>query len=97
MASNNPNASKAQHSTGTANAQAISFYAGRHEFEAMAYVTLSSAYTRVPPAGFPDANPGMRGGVSPTAGAKTIASGTRLLLYSPEAAALVAAGAAAFS
>lgn len=94
---NNPNAGKLNHSTGTANAQAISFFAGSHEFASSVYVTLSSNYARAVPAGYPDPVPGANPKTSSTATPKTIPSGTRVLLMSAEAAAIVAAGAGAYS
>jgi hypothetical protein len=61
------------------------------------FVTLSSNYNRAPPPAYPDPNAGRAIFVSLTAYAQTIASGTRLQLFSDEAAALVGAGAAAYS
>lgn len=63
----------------------------------LVYVTLSSNYARAPVAGYPDPSPGAGAGNSWTAFAQTIPSGTRLQLWTDEAAALVAAGAASYS
>ncbi len=61
------------------------------------FVTLSADYARDPPAGYP--TPPFPGPVtaSLTAFAQTIPNGTRLQLFADEAAALVTAGAAAYS
>ncbi len=62
------------------------------------FVTLGGTpYVRNPPPGYPDPNPGVAISSSPTAYAQTIPGGTRLALYSDEAAALVAASAASYS
>jgi hypothetical protein len=94
--SNDPNAGKVNHNTGTANATAISFFAGCHEFASSVYVTLLSNYARAVPAGYPDPVPGADPKTSKTATPQTIPSGTRVLLMSAEAAAIVAAGAGVF-
>lgn len=96
MASN-PNAKKLKQITGTANSQMIAFFAGAYEYSTTRYVTLSSNYQRTPPMHFPDCNAGVKRGTSLTAGAMTLLSGTRVQFYAPEAAALVAAGAATYS
>ena len=61
------------------------------------FVTLSAAYMRNPPPGHP--RPPFSGSASSsaTAFAQTIPSGTRIQVFADEAAALVAAGAAAYS
>jgi hypothetical protein len=61
------------------------------------YVTLSANYARKTPGGYPvPPYPGLVAS-SLTASPQTIPSGTRLELFADEAAALVAAGAAAYS
>src|SRR5271154_1664191 len=67
----------------------------------LVYVTLSAAYVRNPPGEYPNPNPGNTD-PSPsnpnlTGYPQTIANRTRLRLYADEAAALVTAGAAAYS
>jgi hypothetical protein len=96
MASN-PNANKLPHFTGTANSQAITFTAGAFEFSQTRYVTLSSSYVRAPTLHYPDANAGKNPRTNPTNGPQTIPAGTRVQLYSAEAAAIVAAGAGTYS
>jgi hypothetical protein len=61
------------------------------------YVTLSSNYVRNCPLGYPNPHPGFGAQKSPTAYPQTILSGTRALFFAGEAAALVAAGAGAYS
>jgi hypothetical protein len=62
------------------------------------YVTIGgTAYVRAPPGGYPDPNPGLGAQASLTAFPQTIAPSTRVLLFSDEAAALVAASAASYS
>jgi hypothetical protein len=73
-------------STGTANSQAITFYAGRADFESTRYVTLSQDYTRVIPVGFPRVDAGAPISASKVAYPQTIASGQRVQFFAPEAA-----------
>ena len=83
--------------TGTAKSQAITFNAGAYDFSATRKVLLSSNYTRVIPPGYPDANAGTKESASPTAFPQTIASGKTVTFYTPEAQALVTAGAGSFA
>jgi hypothetical protein len=61
------------------------------------YVTLGSNYARVIAPGYPEPNAGSEHGKSATASPKTILAGARVLFFAHEAAALVAAGAGAYS
>ena len=64
----------------------------------MRFVTLgATAYVRAPPPAYPDPGAGEAIASSLTASAQTIPGGTRLALFSDEAAALVAASAASYS
>jgi len=92
-----PTFSQLIYNTGTANSTAITFNAGRADFESTRYVTLSANYTRVIPTAYPDSNAGNAEATSPTAYAQTILSGKRVLFYQPEAAALVGASAGSYS
>jgi hypothetical protein len=64
---------------------------------AHAVVVLSADYHRAPPSEFPDPNPGSDVGKSFTAFPMTIHAGATLSTFAPEAAALVAAGAASYA
>jgi hypothetical protein len=82
---------------GTAGGTAINVDVSRIESSAAVYVTLSAAYTTLCPPGMPR-RPGLTGvAVANLDYPKTIASGTRIALLAAEAAALVAAGKAAYS
>lgn len=59
-------------------------------------ITLSQTYDRAPPSDYPTANPGSPGNLLAQSAA-VFAPGAVLTLFSDEAAALVAAGAAAYS
>ena len=59
-------------------------------------VTLSADYVRSAPPGYPNPNAGVASSSSLTASPQTISSGTTMKLFSCEAAALVAAGAATY-
>jgi hypothetical protein len=83
---------------GTVNGSAITGQVNAATLDATkVHVTLSQNYVRNPPAGYPDANPGVAPGTSLTGWPQTVSSGSRILLFTDEAAALVAAGAAAYS
>jgi hypothetical protein len=92
-----PSLNQLPFNTGMANSQAITFNAGAFDFSTTRFVTLSADYARVLPPGFPDANAGAQIQTSFTAFPQTILCGTRVQFFAPEAAALVDAGAAAFS
>lgn len=91
------NLNKLPHNTGTANAQPITFLAGSFEFSTTRYVTLTANYARSPPPHYPICNPGVKPGTLLTNAPQTLVAGTRVLLYSAEAAAIVAAGAGVYS
>ena len=63
----------------------------------LTWVTLSYAYARAVPAGYPTVPYPGPTSASLTAEAQTIPQGTRLQLFKDEAIALVAAGAAVYS
>lgn len=61
------------------------------------YVTLSGSYARTVPPGYPEPSAGSLAGKSKTATPQTISSGSRVLFFAHEAAAIVAAGGGAYS
>jgi hypothetical protein len=81
---------------GTVSGSPIAGYANAGTWQ-LVYVTLSANYARKPPGDYPV--PPYPGPVtaSLTAFPQTIPNGTRLQLFADEAAALVTAGAAAYS
>ncbi len=78
---------------GTANGQSIIAVSGLSNSWQRQTVTLLTGYTRNAPS-WPDANAGSFVATDPTAYPQTIPAGTVLTVYSIEAAALIAAGAA---
>jgi hypothetical protein len=87
----------ATHVTGTVGAVAISFDAVAADFQSSRYVTLTASYARSPMPGYPRIDAGAPVAASLVAYPQTILSGARVLLFQPEAAALVSAGAASYS
>jgi hypothetical protein len=83
---------------GTVGATSITGNVNSATLASTRFVTLGgTAYVRAPPPAYPDPNPGVAIASSLTAYPQTIAGGTRLQLFSDEAAALVAASAASYS
>ena len=81
---------------GTANAVAIIAQVDTGTLAKAATVTLTQAYSRNPPPDYPVCNAGSAG--NPLAMSSfTFAAGATLTLFSDEAAALVAAGAATYA
>ncbi len=86
-----------QVSHGVAGVTPISSTMDASSLSSTRYVTLSANYARVIPPGYPEPNPGAPAANNATRSPKTILSGSRVLLFAHEAAAIVAAGAGAYS
>jgi hypothetical protein len=81
---------------GVANSAPISGYVSTATLNSKSTITLTAAYARAVPGGYPDPNPGNPDS-SLTAYPQTIAEGVTLTLFSDEASALVGAGVASYA